>query len=113
MEIFENVKVGDEVYISMNNSRKIVSVTKVLKNYFIADDTKFHFNGSQKGGDSWYFSTCQVLTEEIRENHTRMVKRSRRLKAIKTYLEDRSKLSDEQVDDLYNVLTKFELSKNS
>lgn len=73
-ETFENVKVGDMVTILSDQSKpyKTTKVTKVLKYYFVADDTHFSFTGYQKGGNMWNRKHC-IPWEQEHTDYIRLV----------------------------------------
>jgi len=68
MKIFEDIKIGDKVYVLYKDCPAIHTVTKVCKKYFIADYNKFDFNGVLVSETST--GVCaQALTDKLEQEY--------------------------------------------
>lgn len=97
--MFENVKVGDVVFIEDFSKYKICSVEKVLKNHFIAGGIKFRRKDGRDVDVGFLRIKCRPLTKELEEKFNKVRTKNKILKLL-----NEDNLDNMSLNDLNNIL---------
>lgn len=109
METLENIKVGDKVILSSRYNDEVIEVTRLTKTQIICGASKFNRRtGYRVGSDRWSVTKIKIATDEdirrIEREHSR-----RKLISYITRYTGYQYLSDEKLEQIYNILQEGKL----
>jgi hypothetical protein len=77
-------KVGDEVFIEGNSSKRITRIEKITKaGNLVAEGKIFYPDGSQRGGNIWHSYSLPLITPEKKEVFLKSIEKHKVIEKIK------------------------------
>ena len=99
---FDNVKVGDMLFVSTRWQKEIIPGDKVTKLFIIAGPYKFRKNGSLVTDDKYNCTSARLATEDDVTNIRRANIRAKKISACQKI--DFGKLADSQLDAILQIV---------
>lgn len=108
MKTLENVKVGDSVILHGAQRSEVARVVRTTKTQVQVGGRKFRkSDGRVVGGDGWSSTRIEPYTEEKANEIARTQNRNNMRRYIVNY--DWKYLSDEKLEQIYNILQEDKL----